>query len=204
MNNIDLDPSFVNFDYHVFQDVSQLPDRSVNREWASDPLKVEELVRFISTYHNNYQGYPEDTYQGMIDTAIKSGNFLGLITLWRGIYYHDRDNPDYESDVYTAVEFGSLKMLQHTLYGYHNYSTLNGVDSLEYRKMLELSEKNSEPEVNLFVKSLQPSTDDKGFIHFPDSDSDSDPDIYSDPDPNSYINTDPDTEPETDPDTETE
>ena len=93
---------------------------------ASDPEKHGGLIRFVCTYYNqNYAGWKLedynkswDNYQMMIGVAIKSNNILGLEILWKGIYYHDRSNPDFVTDVYTAVECADLRTVLHVLHGY--------------------------------------------------------------------------------------
>lgn len=87
----------------------------------------------------------------MIAEAIKSNNLEGLEALWQGIYYHDRDNPDFERDVYIAVEFVNLKTVQHVIYGYWNYATLNGVEDLHKKKLKTLAARNPDPEVLKYI-----------------------------------------------------
>ena len=129
---------------------------------AADSGKSDDLARFVRTYYSqdwskwtlNQFGDSWSSYQGLINAAIKSDNLMGLETLWQGIYFHDRANPDYTTDVYTAAEFGNLKMLQHVLYGYMNYNTLDEVEDLEYAKLKELAAKNSHQDVLEFVESI--------------------------------------------------
>lgn len=148
-----------------FKNVENLDVFECRKEWASDPSQIEMLKRFISSH------YDQDTddwktidfdnswnqYQSMINEAIKAGNLESLEILWQGIYWHDRDNPDYETDVYTAAEFANLKMFQHVLYSYMNNRTLNGVDALEYHRLYNLATKNHNPDVLRFIEHLLPS-----------------------------------------------
>lgn len=129
---------------------------------ATDSNKSIDLIRFVKTYYNQnwskmtvIQIYDaHELYQYMIVLAIRSGNLYGLEVLWQGIYWHDHSNPDYFSDVYTAVQFSDLKMLQHVLYGYMNYHTLEEVEELDYPRLKELVAKNPHPEVSKFIESL--------------------------------------------------
>lgn len=87
---------------------------------------INFLIQFVRAHYK--QDYKEwngeqfkqsyEQYQGMITEAIKNNNLDSLEVLWQGIYFHDCDNPDYETDVYTAVEYGNIKTFQHVLYGY--------------------------------------------------------------------------------------
>ena len=152
MQHVDIDIKFNQFD--------PFPEFVYDLTLATDPNKADDLARFVRTYyiqnHEAIEDFDESwkKYQGMINESIKSGNLNALETLWQGIYFHDRDNPDYETDVYTAVEFGNLKMLQHVLYGYMNYSTLNGKEDLKFAKLKELAAKNPHPDVLRFIESL--------------------------------------------------
>jgi len=82
-------------------------------------------------------------YQSMIDLSIKNNNLIGLEILWQGIYFHDRDNPDYLNDVYVASEYGNLKTFQHVLYAYLNYATLNWSDPIDLNKLRLLATDNA-------------------------------------------------------------
>ena len=61
----------------------------------------------------------------MIKTPIRANNLEGLDVLWKGIYYHDQDNHHFESDTYTAAEFGNLTLLQYVINGYWYYPRKN-------------------------------------------------------------------------------
>lgn len=119
---------------------------------ASDSKRVSELIGFVRAhYKQDSMNYNlEDLnnmwvlYQTMIDTAIKFNNLDGLMVLWNGIYYHDRDNPDYLNDVYVAAQFGNLKTFQHVLHGYMNYLTNNGVDPVDYIILKHLCKMNKD------------------------------------------------------------
>jgi len=93
-------------------------------------------------------------YQNLITVAIKSNNIVGLEVLWKGIYHHDRSNPDFVTDVYTAVEFANLEMLLHVLYGYMNYMDLNPKDDLDYAKLKKLAANNPQAHVLGFIYDI--------------------------------------------------
>lgn len=129
---------------------------------ASDPSKIMDLAIFVRTYYRqNWDDWTSEDfdqswrdYQNMITTAIKSNNTEGIEILWDGIYYHDRSNPDYEFDVYTAVEFGNLETVKCVLNGYMNYATLNGVEDLEYSRLQDLANANSDKRVFDLIQAL--------------------------------------------------
>lgn len=101
----------------------------------------------------------------MITEAIENNDLDSLEVLWQGIYFHDRTNPDYEKDVYTATEFGNIKTFQHVLYAYMNYNTLDGVEPLEYTKLLQLATKNKNNEILNLINELKCVTDNNE-IHY--------------------------------------
>lgn len=138
---------------------------------ARDPKRVQELAGFVRAYY--HQNSPADEihndwkmYQTMIDTAIKFNNLEGLATLWKGIYYHDRDNPDYLHDIYVAAQYGNLKTFQHVLYGYMNYRTLNGVENINYSLLVLLNQLSLDPKesAHKFIEDLKPFVNSKNEL----------------------------------------
>jgi hypothetical protein len=107
---------------------------------------VSPLKDFVYKYYNNVD-IEWDVYQSKIDEAIISNNLQDLETLWDGIYYHDRDNPDFATDLYTATEFSDLKTFQHVLYAVMNYKDLNGFEDISFSKLTTLAEKNPDNRV---------------------------------------------------------
>lgn len=150
---------FIKINFHNFEPFTELV---YDPNLATNPNKADDLARFICSHYSqdwskwSFEQMTDSSklYQNMINEAIKSNNLIGLETLWQGIYFHDRDNPDYEFDVYTAVEFSNLIMLQHIFYGYMNYMSLNPVENLEYYKLKELAAKNPYPEIFKFIQAL--------------------------------------------------
>jgi hypothetical protein len=149
------------------------PSDGLIYEFSSYKNKLDMLCSFIRAhYEQDYREWNSeqfklsyDQYQKMITEAIKSDDLDSLEVLWQGIYFHDRANPDYESDVYTAVEFGNIKTLQHVLYAYMNYNTLDCVEPLEYTKLLELATKNKNIEILNLINELKCVTDNDE-IHY--------------------------------------
>ncbi len=139
---------------------------------AADASKWEDLIRFVCTYYQqDTRGWKAEqyeemwkNYQSLITVAIKANNILGLEVLWKGIYHHDRSNPDFVTDVYTAVEFANLETLHHVLYGYMNYMDLNLKDNLEYTKLKDLAKNNPHGHVLDFINDIQICADDKNKI----------------------------------------
>jgi len=140
--------------------------------FAMDPLKWNDLIRLVCTYYNQdykdwkVEQYDESwrLYQNLITIAIKSNNILGLEVLWKGIYRHDRSNPDFVTDVYTAVEYANLEMLLHVLYGYMNYMDLNGKKGLKYTKLKELAANNTNNVIVDFINDIGICVDSKNKI----------------------------------------
>jgi len=150
---------------------------------------IDYLACFVKThYKQDYSNWDNDhfmksylSYQNMITEAIKTNNLDALEVLWSGIYFHDRDNPDFETDVYTAVEYGNIKTIQHVLYGYMKYHTLNGVEPLSYDKLKELASKNKNDKVLDLINELNVVTNNNE-IHYLMTDDDEDEDEDKDED----------------------
>jgi hypothetical protein len=117
---------------------------------ASNHKRIQQLAEFVVAYYrsecdhvdkDDYYGKGH-LYQLMIDTCIRFDNLDGLATLWNGIYYHDRDNPDFLNDLYVAAQYGSLRMFKHVLYGYINYASLNWKDHISCLLLSQLAAHN--------------------------------------------------------------
>lgn len=129
----------------------------------NDSIIEISIIEFVRAHYNqDYSKWNSDqfiesheSYQKMIDEAIKNNNLDALEILWQGIYFHDRDNPNYENDVYVAVEHSNIKTLLHVLYGYMKYNTLDGVEPLKYYKLVELASKNKNDNVKNFINDLK-------------------------------------------------
>jgi hypothetical protein len=157
------------FNFHEYPENTKLV---YDADLSSNLSRKEELILFVrSYYHQNMDGWTfkdfqksGEKYNDMINSAIKSGNIDGLEILWQGIYFHDRANPDFQSNVYYAIEFGNLKMLQQVLYGYMNYLTLDFVEYLDYDKMVKLSKKNPHPLIREFIEGMACFVTSDNFI----------------------------------------
>ena len=123
--------------------------------------RQEGLKRFVKThycqdYDNNRDFDLSYTfYQDMINSAIKNNNLMALEILWQGIYWHDRDHPDFIASAYTAAEFGTLTMFQHCLYGFMNYATFD-LFEINVDKLCQRAERNPNKEVLKFVQLIAP------------------------------------------------
>lgn len=155
----------VKFAFNEFEPQSKV---FYDEELASNPEKFSGLIYLVrSYYHQDRSNWKLDEvqtsrrlYQNLIDVAIKSNNLPGLEILWQGIYFHDQANPDFERDVYTAVEFSDLKTVHHVLYGYMNYMVLDFNEDLDYIKLVQLAEKNPNWNVLRLINHLSICVDD--------------------------------------------
>lgn len=98
-----------------------------------------------------------ETYQKMIEDEIKSNNLQHLETLWQALYFYGT-NPDFVTNVYTAVEFSDLETLLHVFWGYMNYKVMEDLEPLNFRKLKELAIKNPNLNVLSFISSLITAT----------------------------------------------
>ena len=138
-------------DYKPDFRVPAFPELIFDESLVKDDTTLNDLARFVVTFYEDVKAkYPG--YQNLITSAIRNGNLEALETLWKGIYYHDRDNPDYVTDFYSALEFGNLRTVQHVLYACLNYRTLNYIE-ISYPTCLETATKNDNPEILAYVKN---------------------------------------------------
>jgi len=153
------------FDFHSVGSFSEL---EYNHQWAIDSTKTKELMMFVNTWYklarkeydnllgNEFweaQAESVRKYQEMTTSAMKAQNIEGVAILWSGIYYHDRDSPCYELELLRAAEFGGIKVFQHTLYAFMNYTSINGTEPISYK---ELKEKCTDKKVQECVDRLNP------------------------------------------------
>ena len=94
-----------------------------------------------------------ENFQTMVEYSIKSNNLKHLETLWQALYFYGT-NPDFVTDVYTAVEFADLETLLHVLWGYMNYKVMEDLNHLDFYKLKGLAVKNTNPNVLNFITSL--------------------------------------------------
>jgi len=133
--------------------VTPFNELTFNKEWARDPSKLSYLYKFAQTFHSNLTSDEEwDEFYDMILETIKRGNIHGLSLLWDSIYVN-RDSPCYEWCLDKAARHGNLKMFQHCLYGFGNYTSINGTEPMNYEDLIKAA---NDPEVLAYLKRLQP------------------------------------------------
>ena len=145
-----------------FGNVIPLSEINYDSTLATDPNKIDDLKRFVITHHNRYTPNSDsrfcmhitEDYMCMVDAAIKSGNLMGLMILWKGIRIYARHDPEYEDNVYLAIEYGNPKMIKYVLSGYMNYDKRYPVDALSIDKLKELSLCNPDPVISKFIMDL--------------------------------------------------
>ena len=125
------------------------PHHKINYMFEQITCPVD-LIKFVNTH---YQNPNNPSYQTMITEAIKLNNLVALNILWRGQYYHTNDYPDFEHDVYTAVEYANTDTIKYTLYAYTNNGISNDLNPLTYNKLKKCALKNT-PKVLKFIDLL--------------------------------------------------
>lgn len=132
--------------------VEPLEDSTFHPRIVSD---LNTLTRYMVGL---YKGANKDLkefclkYQLTVREAIKTNNIPALNIVWKAVYFHDRDNPDYETDIETACEYSNIQMLQHVVYGFYNYATLNGID--KDPNYIYFSQINKHPHVSEYLLGL--------------------------------------------------
>ena len=125
-----------------------------------DPKVVQEdftpdrLAAIIVTSYEIGQGAYDEGYQDLIDAAIRANNQPALALLWKGVYYHDRSNPDFGGDLKLAAEVSNLELFKYVLHAYQTWSTLFENEPVSISKLVALAKTNPDPEVLKFVLQL--------------------------------------------------
>lgn len=148
-----------------FSNVQPMEQFSYDHTLASDPTKVAELQRFMCSFYDQDHIMEDDgpeKYQKMVESAIEANNLAGLEVLWQGVYYYDRDNPDYASVLFFASAKGSLQTFQHVLYAYLNYNILNDPEDVRFDLLIGMAHDN--PPVHAYLERLYAEVKD-----FPES-----------------------------------
>lgn len=97
-------------------------------------------------------------YNNAIDAAITSNNVEAIENLWQGVYWYDRDNPDYASCLRTAARVSNLKMFRQVLWAYQNYAVLNSNEPITKEELVKCSEDNQNIATRAFISILPEST----------------------------------------------
>jgi len=109
----------------------------------SDPSKVDDMKKYgRGLYYSEVSDDVEEfslLYNLALRKAIKSNNIPGLSALWKAVYFHDRDHPNYQTDLETACTFSNLKTVEHVVYGFYNYATHDGLETPNFKYLSNLS-----------------------------------------------------------------
>ena len=130
------------------------PEIYFDQSLAIDRTKLKLLKQYVLTYCDDFEGHYEE-YQKLITEAIKSHNLEALDILWKGIYF--TLNPDFEYDTYTAAEFGDINMFKYIINGHWYYPRREKSVALNYERLINLALKNPDPEVSLYIKTIEHS-----------------------------------------------
>lgn len=146
----------MNYPKIEFKKFDSFPELVFDTTYASDPSKCDDLIRFVVTfYKQNYSGddliESAEKYQNLVNVAIKSGNIKAIEILWNGIYYHDRNNPNFDLDLYTAIHYSNLETVRHVLYAYRNYAVIESFEPFDLQKMKGLAIDNPNMDVYEFI-----------------------------------------------------
>ena len=94
--------------------------------WA-DFEKCETLFKKTVRDFFKHCGEP-NTYQTMIDRAIKRNDLIALSTLWQGIYYYGNDVPNYKRDLFTAARHANITTFHHVFWTFLNFQPTTELD----------------------------------------------------------------------------
>lgn len=146
----------VNIEYKVHS-TKKYDVTDLHRSFKSRPnlCNLEELSAWIQSMYDDNDGYNAIAYKDAIFHAIKNNDINALEYLWQGVYYNDRDNPDYTDELYIAARHGNLTTWLHVLYAHQHYRVLEDNIPIDFEKLQKKASKN--PDV---VKWLQTNKDD--------------------------------------------
>jgi hypothetical protein len=138
---------------HKFSSIS-IDSLKFSSVYTPDLLKdISTLKMFIVGVYNHDGDLAE--YEKAMTGAIETNNIEALECLWQGIYHHDRDNPPYDHHVVHAFAHANLTTIQHCVYAFQNYATLNGMFALSRQALLvTLCQLNHSPDVKASEKYL--------------------------------------------------
>jgi hypothetical protein len=115
---------------------------------------LEQLAAVINTSYEIGKGAYDDGYQELINEAIRVSNKSAVEMLWLGIYYHDRDNPDFASNLLLAASDSNLETFKFVLLAYQTWATLNGNERIPILDLIAAAKNNPDSEVLEFINNL--------------------------------------------------
>jgi hypothetical protein len=134
----------------------------------------DEVKKFVVGYYRHYTELDLSNiiYVRMLQISIRANDLAAWEILVQGIYYHDRDNPNYASNVRYGAEYADLKFFLHILTAYATYNTLNPQPDIIYDDLLDLAKQNPDRSVLEFIIKLKDvlisyhsySTPDQNYI----------------------------------------
>lgn len=138
----------------LFRATKSLEKLDYDPKVVQEDFSPERLAAVIVTSYELGQGAYDDGYQNLIDAAIHANNQPALALLWKGVYYHDRSNPDFGGDLKLAAAVSNLELFKYILHAYQTWNTLFENETVSISKLVTLAKTNPDPEVLKFVMQL--------------------------------------------------
>lgn len=138
----------------LFRNAKSLETLEYDLKLVGENFTPERLAVLISTSYEIGRGVFDEGYQALIDEAIRLSNKLALEILWKGIYYHDRDNPDFGPNLRLAAEVSTLDVFKFVLHAYQTWATLDEKDEIPIVTLVAKAKNNPDPKVLEFILDL--------------------------------------------------
>lgn len=120
--------------------------------------KVRDFLTFTPrtglAYRALYNSAFWSLYQIWIFYVIKYGEFKNMRKIWNAVYYCDRNNPDYGTDLFYACKYGIKDKFCYALYSFNFSNTLNGVPMINCDDLITLCRENKHNKNNEFEDIL--------------------------------------------------
>lgn len=128
----------------LFKEANVIDNFTFDKSLSNKDACIKKLADAIKTFYNTKNSLNvSEHYWNWITNAIMQNSLENVSLLWSGIYYYDRDTPNFGGDLLTAAKFGNLETFKYVLHGYLNFTKLHETESIKRSNLKELS-KNDE------------------------------------------------------------
>lgn len=138
------------FDYKSYDSTVKYPDSKDKTTYLSELIQpIHKLKGFIHDYYQDVHDFTP--YHNQILKAMDESSIESIECLWSGIYYNDRDNPEYYIYLKYAIENCTLDVIERCIYAFQNYATLDDVGTVTKEEVIEWSKSNPNKKTSQFV-----------------------------------------------------
>lgn len=113
-----------------------------------------DVKKFVVGYYDSGD-LSINAYQHMFQKVTKEQDLIAWEILVQGIYYNDRDNPDYAVCLRYGARYAKYDFFLHILHAYATYNKLDDDPAIMYDVLLKLAKRNPDTRVYQFLKQLE-------------------------------------------------